>query len=101
MKSPFKAMLGKRILIPFPTEDEVKKSSIILGDKIQADMSEELIKKYMRIPVIQVGAEVERVTVGDEIYIPARMLAPGRSDAVEIDGVKYFIINENDIAAVY
>jgi len=101
MNSPFKKMLGKRILIPFPTEDEKKKSTIILDDKIQADMSDELIKKYLRIPVIQVGDEVERVSPGDEIYIPARMLAPGRAESLEINGIRYFIIGENDIAAVY
>ena len=99
MSSPFRKILGKRVVIPFPTLES--DSKIILTDETTKAQEEELLKKYLRIPVIQVGTEVDRVKVGDEIWIPARCLAPGRADAVEIDGKKYYIIQEVDIAAVY
>ena len=101
MTSPFSKILGKRVLIPFPTLDEGSKSSIILTDTASKDQEDELLKKYLKIPVIQVGNEVDRVKEGDEIWIPARCLAPGRADAVEIDGKKFYIIQEVDIAGVY
>jgi|32_taG_2_1085360.scaffolds.fasta_scaffold103010_1 co-chaperonin GroES (HSP10) len=99
MSTPFSKLLGKRVLIPFPTLDNNNK--IILTDEATKAQEEELLKKYMRIPVLQVGSEVDRVKEGDEIWIPARSLAPGRADALEIDGNKYYVINEVDIAAVY
>jgi co-chaperonin GroES (HSP10) len=99
MQSPFSKLLGKRVLIPFPTVE--KKVDLILTDSQTKEQDEELIKKYLRIPVLAVGSEVERVKVGDEIYIPARCLAPGRADAVEVADKRYYIIQEVDIAAVY
>lgn len=101
MKSPFKELMGHRVLVPFPVLEEEKEKAIILLDGASKDQEEELIKKYLRIPVIQVGGEVTRVKPGDEIYIPARCLAPGRADAIEIEGSKFYIIQEVDIAAVY
>jgi co-chaperonin GroES (HSP10) len=99
MKSPFKQLFGHRVLIPFP-EIETK-SDIILTDTANAAQEAELILKYLRIPVIQVGTEVTRVKPGDEIFIPVRCLAPGRADAIQIDDVKFYIIQEVDIASVY
>jgi len=108
LKSPFTTLLGKRVLVPFPKEDEKKRkvaSKILMTDQgekeREAEMSKELIAKYLRIPVIQIGDEVTRVKVDDEIYIPARCLAPGRADAILIDGEQFFIIAEVDIAGVY
>lgn len=99
MQSPFKELFGHRVLIPFP-EIETK-SEVILLEGATKEQEEELIKKYLRIPVLQVGNEVTRVKPGDEIFIPARCLAPGRADAIEIDEVKFYIIQEVDIASVY
>lgn len=99
MQSPFKELFGHRVLVPFPEVET--KSEIILTDTASAAQEEELIKKYLRIPVIQVGTEVTRVKPGDEIFIPARCLAPGRADAIQIDDVKFYIIQEVDIASVY
>lgn len=99
MKSPFKELFGHRVLIPFPTVES--KSEVILLEGTTKEQEEELIKKYLRIPVLQIGSEVTRVDVGDEIFIPARCLAPGRADAIEIDDVRYYIIQEVDIASVY
>jgi hypothetical protein len=107
LTSPFEKLLGKRVLVPFPTEDKKKApvTKILMPEglekKREEEMSQELIKKYMRIPVIQIGDEVTRVKAGDEIYVPARCLAPGRSDAISIDDKMYFIIAESDIAGVY
>jgi len=108
MTNPFTTIHGKRVLIPYPTVEapkEKKKGQIIMPDQVQKEhdkeMEEKLIKEYLRITIIAVGTECERVKPGDEIWIPARTLAPGRSDALEIDGVSYFMINENDIAATY
>lgn len=99
MKSPFKGLMGHRVLVPFPTVES--KSEVILLDGATKQQEEELIKKYLRIKVIQIGNEVTRVKPGDEIFIPARCLAPGRADAVQIDGEQFYIIQEVDIAAVY
>jgi hypothetical protein len=99
MKSPFEKLMGHRVLIPFPTVEN--KSEVILLEGTSKEQEEELIKKYLRIPVIQIGNEVTRVQPGDEIFIPARCLAPGRADAIEIDEQKFYVIQEVDIAAVY
>jgi co-chaperonin GroES (HSP10) len=99
METPFKKLLGHRVLVPFPEVET--KSDIILVDTANAAQEAELIKKYLRIPVLMIGNEVTRVKVGDEIFIPARCLAPGRADAVEIDEKRYYIIQEVDIASVY
>jgi co-chaperonin GroES (HSP10) len=99
MQSPFSKLLGKRVLIPFPTVE--KKVDLILTNSQTKEQEEELIRKYLKIPVLAVGNEVDRVKVGDEIYVPARCLAPGRADAIEIDDERYYIIQEVDIAAVY
>lgn len=109
LKNPFSKLHGKRVLIPYPVLDVKKEDpdavKIHMPDGVKEDhdkeQEQELIKKYMRIKVIATGVECERVKAGDEIYIPARVLAPGRSDALEIDGVKYFMISETDIAATY
>lgn len=104
-KSPFKALHGKRVLIPYPIVEADPSKKVLLLDKDQESLSKEqeekLIDKYLRIKVLQVGAECERIKEGDEIFIPARALMPGRSDAIEIDDTKFFIINETDIAATY
>jgi co-chaperonin GroES (HSP10) len=100
MKSPFKELMGHRVLIPFPKAEE-KKGKVILLEGASAAQEAELIKKYLRITVIQIGGEVTRVKPGDEIFVPARCLAPGRADAVQIDGKMYYIMQEVDIAAVY
>jgi len=109
LKSPFAKLHGKRVLIPYPVIEFKKEDpdavKIHMPDGVKEDHDKEqqaeLIKKYMRIKVLAVGSECDRVKPNDEIYIPARVLAPGRSDALEIDGEKYFIIAETDIAATY
>lgn len=100
MTSPFKELMGHRVLIPFPTIED-SKSNIILLEGATAEEEAKLIQKYLRIPVLQIGSEVTRVKPNDEIFIPARCLAPGRTDPIEVNGIKYYIIQEADIAAVY
>lgn len=100
LKSPFEKLMGHRVLIPFPKAEE-KKGKVILLEGATAEQEAELIKKYLRIKVLQIGGEVTRVQPGDEIFIPARCLAPGRADAIQINDEQFYIIQEVDIAAVY
>lgn len=102
LKAPFKTVFGKRVVIPFPKVDEVTESGVILTPNSQKEKEQDMLDSYLRVPVIQVGGDCERLVKGDLIFIPPRVVQPGRSDMlITEDGNKYLIINEQDVVGIW
>ncbi len=98
MKKPFKVLYGKRVIIPFPIVDEKTDAGIILTATAQDAQTQEELNNFLKVEVIQRGSECERVEEGDFIYVPARIVQPGRSDMLTtLQNEKYLIVNEQDI----
>lgn len=102
MKKPFKTLHGKRVVLPFPVVEEKTEAGIILTPDAQKAQTEEALADYLRVEVIQKGSECERVEEGDIVFIPPRVVQPGRSDMLTVSPKeKYLIVNEHDIVGTW
>jgi hypothetical protein len=107
MKTPFKKLLGNRVVIAnfLKTEEPEGKPTIELLDSTKKDIQEEKAVSTQRFKVIQVGTACESgVEEGDEIYIEStdRVLNPQVAETIIEDGeIIGFIIPERQIAAIF
>jgi len=102
MKKPFKKLHGRRVVLPFPIIEEETAGGVILTPSAQEAKTQEVLDDYLKVEVIQKGSECERVEEGDIIFIPPRVVQPGRSDMLTLSPTeKYLIINEQDIVGTW
>jgi len=99
LKKPFKKLYGRRIILPFPTVAEKTEGGIILTPDAQMAEVQKELDAYLKVEVVQVGEDCERgIKEGDLVFIPPRVVQPGRSDMLTVsDTEKYLIVNEQDI----
>ena len=98
LKKPFDELYGRRVVLPFPIVEEQTEGGLILTPSAQKAKTEEMLDDYLRVEVIQAGKDCERVKDGDIIFIPPRIVQPGRSDMLTLSPTeKYLIVNEQDI----
>lgn len=104
-KKPFKHLLGKRVILPFPKVEEKTEGGIILTPDAQKEKEKEEVEKTIRLKVIQVGEDCDKKDLleGSEVFVQTQSLAPGRADILIGDDGKpeYFIIAERDIVGIY
>lgn len=95
--SAFKELRGKRILVTKPVAET--KSLIEITPEVQAQLDQELMKKWTRLTVFAVGNEVTDIKPNDEVYINASMLA--NAELVQLEGVDYMMVLDHAVAIVY
>jgi hypothetical protein len=95
--SAFKQLRGKRILITKPVAET--KSLIEITPEVQAQLDQEMMRKWTRLTVFAVGSEVTDLKSGDEVYVNAGMLA--NAELVQLDGVDYMMVQDHAVAIVY
>jgi hypothetical protein len=95
--SAFKELRGKRILVTKPVAET--KSLIEITPEVQAELDQEMMKKWTRLTVFAVGTEVTDIKPNDQVYINASMLA--NAELVQLEGVDYMMILDHAVAIVY
>ena len=103
LKKPFKELHGKRVMLPFPSVEEKTEGGIILTPDAQMAQVQKELDDYLKVEVIMVGKECERgFEEGQLVYIPPRVVQPGRSDMLTVSKTeKYLIVNEQDIIGTW
>ena len=89
-------LLGKRILINIPV---IEKAVIELSPMQEAEREREAIKKWTELEIHAVGDEVEKVKVGDKVYV--QTIALEGAEKIDLDGSIKLLVKEFDIAIVY
>jgi hypothetical protein len=95
--SAYKQLRGRRILVTKPVAET--KSLIEITPEVQAQLDQEMMKKWTRLTVFAVGTEVTDIASGDEVYINASMLA--NAELVQLEGVDYMMVLDHAVAIVY
>lgn len=103
LKKPFKTLHGSRLVLPFPIIAEETVGGVILTPSAQEAQAKEALDDYLKVEVIQTGVDCKRgFSEGDIIFIPPRVVQPGRSDMLTVsDTEKYLIINEQDVVGTW
>lgn len=89
-------LLGKRILINVPV---IEKAVIELSPAQEAEREKEAIKKWTELEVHAVGDEVEKVKVGNKVYV--QTFALEGAEKIMIGEEMKLLVKEFDIAIVY
>ena len=89
-------LLGKRILINLPI---IEKAIIEVSPAQAAERENDAIKKWTELEVFAVGDEVEKVVVGDKVYVQAFGLES--AEKVLIGKDMKLLVKEFDIAFKY
>lgn len=89
-------LMGRRVLINVPQK---KESVIELTAKDEEQIMKEAMKLWTRLDVYAVGATVEKVAVGDKVYVTTGSLQNAEKIELE-DGMK-LMLSEGDIAIVW
>ena len=89
-------LLGKRILINLPI---IEKAIIELSPAQAAERENDAVKKWTELEVFAVGDEVEKVVVGDKVYVQAFGLES--AEKVLIGKDMKLLVKEFDIAFKY
>jgi hypothetical protein len=95
--SAFKQLRGKRILITKPVAET--KSLIEITPEVQAQLDQEMMKRWTRLTIFAVGDDVTDLKAGDEVYVNASMLA--NAELVQLEGVDYMMLLDHSVAIVY
>lgn len=89
---------GKYVLITKPEIDK-KPSGIELGEDTLKQMEEELMAKFEKLEVYQVGTEVEFVKKGDIVNIPPAFLR--HADVIFLENKPFFLVPESKCVMKY
>jgi hypothetical protein len=95
--SAYKQLRGRRILVTKPVAET--KSLIEITPEIQAQLDQDIMKRWTRLTIFAVGTEVTDLAAGDEVYINASMLA--NAELVQLEGVDYMMVLDHAVAIVY
>lgn len=87
---------GRRVLINVPKK---KESVIELTAKDEEQIMQEAMKLWTKLEVYAVGNTVEKLAVGDKVYITTGSLQ--NAEKVEIDGEVKLMVSEGDIAIIW
>jgi len=89
-------LFGKRILINIPV---IEKAVIELSPMQEAEREKEAIKKWTELEIFAIGNEVEKVKVGDKVYVQAFGLES--AEKIMIGEEMKLLVKEFDIAFKY
>ena len=89
-------LFGKRILINIPV---IEKPVIELSPLQEAEREKEAIKKWTELEIFAIGDEVEKVKVGDKVYVQAFGLES--AEKIMIGEEMKLLVKEFDIAFKY
>ena len=87
---------GRRVLINVPKK---KESVIELTAKDEEQIMQEAMKLWTKLEVYAIGDTVEKLAVGDKVYITTGSLQ--NAEKVEIDGEIKLMVSEGDIAIIW
>jgi len=89
-------LFGKRILINIPV---IEKPVIELSPAQEAEREKEAVKKWTELEIFAIGDEVEKVKVGDKVYVQAFGLES--AEKIMIGEEMKLLVKEFDIAFKY
>lgn len=89
-------LMGRRILVDVPKK---KESVIELTAKDEDMIMRDAMKLWTNLNIYAVGDTVDKVKVGDKVYITTGSLE--HSEKVEIDGEVKLMVSEGDVAIVW
>ena len=93
--------LGKRIFVAaISTEDKKEKSSLILDDSTKKALQAETSPTKVRLMVIAVGEECEKVEIGDYI-IPDQGFFATALDRIMEDGAEFSVAKEQYVESIF
>ena len=87
---------GRRVLINVPKK---KESVIELTAKDEEQIMQEAMKLWTKLEVYAIGDTVEKLAVGDKVYITTGSLQ--NAEKVEIEGEVKLMVSEGDIAIIW
>lgn len=87
---------GLRILL---TLTDPPDSSIILDEKVKAQIMEDQMKEMEKLEVYDVGEAVTNLNKGDFVYVPPRNLY--QVPVLTIDGGPKALVNALDVAIIW
>jgi hypothetical protein len=89
-------LIGRRVLINVPKK---KESVLELTAKDEEMIMQEAMKMWTKLEVYEVGDTVEKLQVGDKVYITTGSLQ--NAEKVEIDNEVKLMVSEGDIAIIW
>jgi hypothetical protein len=89
-------LFGKRILINIPV---IEKPVIELSPAQEAEREKEAIKKWTELEIFAIGDEVEKVAVGDKVYVQGFGLES--AEKIMVGEEMKLLVKEFDIAFKY
>jgi hypothetical protein len=89
-------LFGKRILINIPV---IEKPVIELSPAQEAEREKEAVKKWTELEIFAIGDEVEKVKVGDKVYVQAFGLES--AEKIIVGTEMKLLVKEFDIAFKY
>ena len=92
----FKKLVGTRVLLTKPEKPE---SKVLLSAEAEAELEQEMMKKWTALEVHAVGDEVNLVQPGDKVYVETYALQ--NAGVVVLDEKHKLMIAERDIAIVW
>jgi hypothetical protein len=88
--------MGRRVLINVPKK---KEQLIELSVSDEAEIESEAMKLWTKLEIYAVGDAVEKLIVGDKVYITTGSLQ--NAEKVEIDNEIKLMVSEGDIAIIW
>lgn len=85
-----KKLRGRRVLVNAPIAD-APKSVIELSPEVQDQIDQELMKKWTRLEVYEVGDEVTDLAKGDKVYIPSGALQNAERIVFSDTDIKFLV----------
>ena len=89
-------LLGKRILIKKPERKEP--SLIELSEEQKEAMDREMMMKYSKLEVAEVGDECASVKKGDTVYVGRGL---EHAELIDIEGSLFFMLNEAQVSIIW
>jgi hypothetical protein len=88
--------MGRRVLINVPQK---KESVIELTAKDEEQIMQEAMKLWTKLEVYAIGDTVDKVNVGDKVYVTTGSLQ--NAEKVELEDGMKLMLSEGDIAIVW
>jgi hypothetical protein len=89
-------LMGRRVLINVPQK---KESVIELTAKDEEQIMQEAMKLWTKLEVYAIGDTVDKVNVGDKVYVTTGSLQ--NAEKVELEDGMKLMLSEGDIAIVW
>lgn len=89
-------LMGRRVLVNVPKK---KESVIELTAKDEEQIMQEAMKLWTRLEVYAIGDTVDKVSVGDTVYVTTGSLQ--NAEKVELEDGMKLMLSEGDVAIVW